>query len=163
MFFEKGRRKGRFYGFNNQEKDNELYGTEGTAYAFEYRIHDTRLGRFLSVDPLAPEYPWNSTYAFSENRVIDKIELEGAEALWYKVNYDSKTGRPIVKLVSIKASYLDIIMPYHLVVSFNNEEFRYAGSFWNFDEMRHFRAIILEYSNEYFTWLAAEQEKIDLS
>ncbi|MGQ3015447.1 MAG: hypothetical protein ACT6QS_17160, partial [Flavobacteriales bacterium] len=68
------------YGFNNQEKDNELYGTEGTAYAFEYRIHDTRLGRFLSVDPLAPEYPWNSTYAFAENRVINSIDLEGAES-----------------------------------------------------------------------------------
>lgn len=42
-------------------------------------MHDARLGRFLSVDPLAPEYPWNSTYAFAENRVIDGIDLEGAE------------------------------------------------------------------------------------
>ena len=67
------------YGFNNQEKDNELYGTEGTAYAFEYRIHDTRLGRFLSLDPLAAKYPWNSVYAFAENRPIDGIDLEGLE------------------------------------------------------------------------------------
>jgi len=28
---------------------------------------------------LAHSYPWNSPYAFSSNRVIDKIELEGAE------------------------------------------------------------------------------------
>jgi RHS repeat-associated protein len=65
------------YGFNNQEKDPEL----GEYYAFEYRIHDARIGRFLSVDPLAPEYPWNSTYAFAENRVIDGIDLEGLEFL----------------------------------------------------------------------------------
>ena len=54
------------YGFNNQEKEGEL----GEYYSFEYRVHDARLGRFLSVDPLAPEYPWNSTYAFAENQVI---------------------------------------------------------------------------------------------
>ena len=63
------------YGFNNQEQDTEM----GEYYAFEYRIHDARLGRFLSVDPLAPEYPWNSTYAFAENAVIWAIDLEGCE------------------------------------------------------------------------------------
>jgi hypothetical protein len=43
------------------------------------RIYDPRLGRFLSVDPLTKEYPWNSTYAFAENDVIRCIDLEGAE------------------------------------------------------------------------------------
>ena len=33
----------------------------------------------LIVNPLAPKYPHNSPYAFSENRVIDRIELEGLE------------------------------------------------------------------------------------
>jgi hypothetical protein len=36
----------------------------------------------LSLDPLAPDYPWNSPYAFSENRVIDCIELEGLEIFY---------------------------------------------------------------------------------
>ena len=66
------------YGFQGQEKDNEVYG-EGNTYLFEYRVHDPRLGRFLSVDPLAKSYPWNSPYAFAENRVIDGIDLEGLE------------------------------------------------------------------------------------
>jgi len=30
-FFEKGRRKGCFYGFNGKEKIDEQYGIEGTA------------------------------------------------------------------------------------------------------------------------------------
>jgi len=34
---------------------------------------------FLSVDPLFRKYPYNSSYAFSENRVIDGVELEGRE------------------------------------------------------------------------------------
>jgi RHS repeat-associated protein len=67
------------YGFQNQEKDNEIYGAEGTSYAFEYRMHDARVGRFLSIDPLVGKYPYWSPYAFSGNRVIDKVELEGLE------------------------------------------------------------------------------------
>lgn len=35
--------------------------------------------RFFAIDPLSPEYPHNSPYAFSENRVIDGVELEGLE------------------------------------------------------------------------------------
>jgi RHS repeat-associated protein len=66
------------FGFQGQEGDDEVKG-EGNSYAFMYRIHDPRLGRFLSVDPLSGEYPWNSTYAFSENNVTAFIELEGLE------------------------------------------------------------------------------------
>ena len=44
-------------------------------------MHDPRVGRFLSLDPLSSQYPHNSPFAFAENRVIDGIELEGAEYL----------------------------------------------------------------------------------
>ncbi len=65
------------YGFQNQEQDQELW--EG-AVSFNYRVEDARLGRFFSVDPLHRKFPWNSTYAFSENMVIHLIELEGLES-----------------------------------------------------------------------------------
>ncbi len=67
------------FGFQGQEKDDEITGVTGSHLSFKYRIHDARIGRFLSVDPLFREYPWNSTYAFAENRVIDGIDLEGRE------------------------------------------------------------------------------------
>jgi hypothetical protein len=41
------------------------------------------VGRFFAVDPLFKSFPWNSTYAFSENRVIDGVELEGQETEWF--------------------------------------------------------------------------------
>jgi RHS repeat-associated protein len=66
------------YGFNGQEQDGELM--DG-AVVFKYRIHDPRIGKFLSVDPLAPEYPWYTPYQFAGNEVISHIELEGAEPL----------------------------------------------------------------------------------
>ncbi len=37
------------YFFNGQEGDDEVLG-EGALHAFEYRMHDTRTGRFWSVD-----------------------------------------------------------------------------------------------------------------
>jgi hypothetical protein len=64
------------YGFQRQEEDNEIW--EG-AVSFKFRTEDARLGRFFSVDPLTAKYPWNSNYAFSENRLIDGIDLEGLE------------------------------------------------------------------------------------
>jgi RHS repeat-associated protein len=67
------------YGFQGQEMDNELKG-EGNSLNFEYRMHDPRVGRFFATDPLARDYPHNSPYAFSENRVLDAFELEGLEA-----------------------------------------------------------------------------------
>src|SRR5690606_28712401 len=66
------------YGFQGQEMDDKIKG-EGNSYDFMFRMHDPRVGRFLSLDPLAPQYPHNSPYAFSENRVIDGIDLEGRE------------------------------------------------------------------------------------
>ncbi|MEM9981106.1 MAG: hypothetical protein AAF734_01340 [Bacteroidota bacterium] len=39
----------------------------------------TSTARFLSVDPLARDFAWNSVYAFAENDVIRSIDLEGLE------------------------------------------------------------------------------------
>lgn len=60
--------------------DNEVYDADGTSINYEFRMHDPRIGRFLSIDPLSKKYAWNSPYAFSENRVIDAVELEGLES-----------------------------------------------------------------------------------
>ena len=66
------------YGFQGQEKDDEVKG-EGNSYNYKYRMHDPRIGRFFAVDPLEKDFPWNSPYAFSENRTLDGVELEGLE------------------------------------------------------------------------------------
>ncbi|MBL7733444.1 MAG: HNH endonuclease, partial [Chitinophagaceae bacterium] len=48
---------------------------------FRWRNHDPQTGRFIEIDPLSEEYEYNSTYAFSENKVISHVELEGLEAV----------------------------------------------------------------------------------
>lgn len=67
------------YGFQGQETDFEVKNITGGSVNFKYRMHDPRLGRFFAVDPLFRSYPHNSPYAFSENQVINAIELEGLE------------------------------------------------------------------------------------
>ncbi len=86
--------------------DYEVKG-EGNSINYKYRMHDPRVGRFFSRDPLEAKYSFNSPYAFSENRLIDGIELEGKEwlgvtffffefdigaGLGYGVNYLEQTG-----------------------------------------------------------------------
>src|SRR5690606_23427082 len=48
--------------------------------SFKWRNHQPDIGRFFNVDPLAEDYYYNSPYAFSENKVVAHVELEGLEA-----------------------------------------------------------------------------------
>ncbi|GEM_PF-6569286 len=66
------------FAFQGQERDDEVRGS-GNMYAFTYRMHDPRIGRFLSIDPLSPFYPHYTPYSFSGNKVISHYELEGLE------------------------------------------------------------------------------------
>ncbi|WGK95151.1 MULTISPECIES: RHS repeat domain-containing protein [Flavobacterium] len=62
--------------FQGQERQDEL----GLNWdSFKYRNYDFAIGRFMSVDPLAEEYAYNSTYAFQENKMGMGTELEGKE------------------------------------------------------------------------------------
>lgn len=47
--------------------------------SFKWRNHQSDIGRFFNIDPLAEKYYYNSPYAFSENKVTNGRELEGLE------------------------------------------------------------------------------------
>jgi RHS repeat-associated protein len=64
------------YGFNGQEKSLEIDENHTT---FRFREFNSLTGKFWSTDPIEKDYPWNSPYAFAENRVIDGGDLEGLE------------------------------------------------------------------------------------
>ena len=68
------------YGFQGQEKDEKT-----GLINYKYRMYRPEIGKFFAVDPLAPKYPHNSPYAFSENSLIWAVELEGLEK-WIVVN-----------------------------------------------------------------------------
>ncbi|WP_248877166.1 hypothetical protein [Epilithonimonas zeae] len=67
-------------------------------YAFKWRNYMPDVGRFFNVDPLAEKFPYNSTYAFSENRVIDAREFEGLE----KVQINKETKNLIIAVIGYR-------------------------------------------------------------
>lgn len=72
------------YGFNGKENDNEVKG-EGNQQDYGMRIYDTRIARFLSVDPLTKDFPHYTPYQFAGNKPIWALDLDGAEE-WYYYN-----------------------------------------------------------------------------
>jgi RHS repeat-associated protein len=67
------------FGFNGQEKDDEIAGVTGSHVSFKYRIYDSRIARFFTIDPLALEYPYWTPYQFAGLMPIWAKELEGLE------------------------------------------------------------------------------------
>ncbi|MFW0739951.1 RHS repeat-associated core domain-containing protein, partial [Flavobacterium sp. T12S277] len=64
------------YKYQGQERQDEL----GLNWdSFKWRNYDMAIGRFMSIDPLAEKYAYNSTYAFQENKMGMGRELEGLE------------------------------------------------------------------------------------
>ncbi|WP_026706154.1 RHS repeat-associated core domain-containing protein [Flavobacterium soli] len=64
------------YKYQGQERQDEL----GLNWdSFKWRNYDYAIGRFMSIDPLAEDYTYNSPYAFAENKLGMGRELEGLE------------------------------------------------------------------------------------
>lgn len=80
--------------FQGQRFDDDL-GLNGLQ--FKWRNHDPQIGRFIEIDPLAAKYEYNSTYAFSENKVTGHIELEGLEAVVSNID-NSKRKEGAIKV-----------------------------------------------------------------
>ncbi|MBU1720946.1 MAG: RHS repeat-associated core domain-containing protein, partial [Bacteroidetes bacterium] len=65
------------YGFNGKEKDDEITGITGSHLDFGARIYDSRLGRWLSVDPIFSEYEDLSPYQFCADMPIKAVDIDG--------------------------------------------------------------------------------------
>lgn len=70
------------FGFNGKENDNEVFGSQGTFQDYGFRMYDTRVGRFVSADPLIVQeglYPELSPYQFASLNPIQNIDIDGLE------------------------------------------------------------------------------------
>jgi RHS repeat-associated protein len=66
------------FGYNGMEMDNEAKGN-GNSYTTEFRQYDPRIGRWLSLDPLAGKYPGYSPYNYCLNNPIIFTDNGGDE------------------------------------------------------------------------------------
>lgn len=74
------------FGFNGMERDDEVKG-QGNSYDFKFRIYDSRIAKFLSVDSIASSIPYYTTYQFAGNSPIKYKDFEGKEPLDYLENW----------------------------------------------------------------------------
>uniref|UniRef100_A0AAU6WSK8 RHS repeat-associated core domain-containing protein n=1 Tax=Chryseobacterium endophyticum TaxID=1854762 RepID=A0AAU6WSK8_9FLAO len=102
------------FGMNHLKSGNSFFGAgsyknykfqeqelqETGFYNFKWRNYMPDVGRFFNIDPLAEKLPYNSTYAFAENRVIDGRELEGLE--WVTVKNDQ--GKTIERKLTVSVT-----------------------------------------------------------
>jgi hypothetical protein len=75
--------------------DDEIKG-EGNSANYKFRMHDTRVGRFFAVDPLAKKFPHMTPYQFAGNNIAwsEKQLNKGGEELEYQ--YVNKEATPVV-------------------------------------------------------------------
>lgn len=71
-------------------------------YSFKWRNYMPDVGRFFNIDPLAEKYPYNSTYAFQENKMGLGRELEGLELIgWAEIALFSDSNIKPVMIESL--------------------------------------------------------------
>ena len=71
------------YRFTGQEQDAET-----GLYNYGARYYDPKISRFLSVDPLADQFPGWSPYNYTLNNPINMIDPDGRAPDWIKQNND---------------------------------------------------------------------------
>ncbi|HET6242983.1 MAG: hypothetical protein H0V01_04720 [Bacteroidetes bacterium] len=76
------------YGFNSQEKDDEISGN-GNSYTAEFWQYDSRLGRRWNIDPVVKV--WESGYATFNNNPILQIDPNGDNAGEYVKYFNPET------------------------------------------------------------------------
>jgi RHS repeat-associated protein len=104
------------YGFNGKENDNEVKG-EGNQVAFEARIYDARLGRFLSIDPRASDYATLSPYAYAANSPIALIDKYGEGP-------DDPPGHIVTAIKAYSSNFYNAL--YHSNNTSNNQLYLWA-------------------------------------
>jgi len=90
------------FGFNGKEQDKEFYG-DANAYDFGARIYDPRVGRWMSVDPLANMYYEISPYVFCVNSPLINVDRDGQKIIIY---YMEEVKNEDGSVTLIESSYI---------------------------------------------------------
>jgi RHS repeat-associated protein len=96
------------YGFQGQEKDDEIRGGEGNSYDFGARMLDPRVGRFFSVDRFVNKFPSQSPYIISMNNPNLFLDENGDYAIevHYRIAYEAALKAGFSKDIADKIAYM---------------------------------------------------------
>ena len=80
------------YGYQGSEKDDEVKGS-GNSYTTEFRMLDPRIGRWLSIDPLSDNFPWQTPYCSMDNNPIYYADPKGDSIIIQNTWKNKETGK----------------------------------------------------------------------
>ena len=83
------------FGFNGKEKDDNITGVTGSHLDFGARIYDSRIGRWLTVDPMRAIFPEMTPYNFGANNPILFIDNDGEIFRIHYEEKDASTGKTV--------------------------------------------------------------------
>jgi len=66
------------YGYQGMMLENAMHGG-GSAYSTEFRLYDSRIARWLSIDPMAEKLPRWSPYTAFDDNPISLVDPKGAQ------------------------------------------------------------------------------------
>jgi RHS repeat-associated protein len=93
------------WGFNGQEKVNEWSGI-GNYIDFGTRGLDTRVGRWLSIDPLFKKYAFLSPYSFGANSPLRITDIKGEDIhLLFYTKGNTKSADAMFRAAALTRQY----------------------------------------------------------
>ncbi|MBR5695369.1 MAG: hypothetical protein IKX43_03935 [Paludibacteraceae bacterium] len=90
------------FGYTGHEKENDM--AEGV-YTTEYRLLDTRLGRWMSVDPLFAKYPDMSSYVYCGGNPVSSVDPDGEDIYMLFYTSQNKRGDEMFKAAALTRKY----------------------------------------------------------
>lgn len=98
------------FGFNGKENDNEIKG-DGNSIDFGARIYDSRLGRWMSVDPKYYVQPGWSPYKFALNNPMIYVDPIGETEFYFHGKWIGTDGKDngIIGIVESKDVKREIV------------------------------------------------------
>ena len=110
------------FGFNGMEEIPEIAGN-GNHIDFGARGLDTRIGRFLSLDPLSGNFPSESNYSFAGNSPIYLIDNDGQYKYPANKAADYRRDYPLLTRYLEKNVMIDIATSSNILNGFK----KYSG------------------------------------
>ena len=86
------------FGFNGKEDDRD-WGTQNIQ-DYGFRLYNPSIGKFLSVDPLSPDYPELTCYQFASNTPIQAIDLDGLEGMLIINSYNQNGSKSRITIIT---------------------------------------------------------------
>ena len=112
------------YGFNGKENDNEVKG-EGDEQDYGERIYDSRISKWLSVDPLQRIHPNESPYVYTGNNPILFVDPNGKD----KVEY--------IRVITDQGTLLKTVVTKHAFKAEMNENYNTSPTLYKYDYTVH--------------------------